>query len=119
MPSLPACRFKNKVVPLLFKLMPAFMGHLGNNSVLDEGEERVPLRVLPLRLLGCSGGSGAVPHTQRTNLTRHSSPLPPPADVIFLHMQEQEAVRRGMGAKPAGQVYFMPAASDAYVAAFR
>lgn len=34
-------------------------------------------------------------------------------------MQEQESVRRGMGEKPAGQVYYMPAASDAYVAAFR
>lgn len=29
-------RFKNKLVPLLFKLSPAFLGHLGNNSVLDE-----------------------------------------------------------------------------------
>jgi hypothetical protein len=29
-------RFRNKLLPLLFKAMPAFMGHLGNNSVLDE-----------------------------------------------------------------------------------
>jgi hypothetical protein len=29
-------RFKNKLIPLAFKLTPAFMGHLGNNSVLDE-----------------------------------------------------------------------------------
>ncbi|EFN56079.1 hypothetical protein CHLNCDRAFT_145588 [Chlorella variabilis] len=77
-------RFKNKLLPLAFKVMPAFLGHLGNNSVLDE-------------------------------------------DNIFLHMQaracflpaEQESVRRGMGEKPAGQVYYMPAASDAYVSAFR
>lgn len=29
-------RFKNKLLPLAFKVMPAFLGHLGNNSVLDE-----------------------------------------------------------------------------------
>ncbi|PSC75151.1 Pheophorbide a oxygenase [Micractinium conductrix] len=69
-------RFKNKLLPLLFKLSPQFLGHLGNNSVLDE-------------------------------------------DVIFLHMQEEEAARRGMGVKPAGQVFYMPAASDAYVMGFR
>lgn len=42
-------------------------------------------------------------------------------DVDFLHRQEAEAVRRGLGApgKPIGQVYFTPGASDAYVVAFR
>jgi hypothetical protein len=29
-------RFKNKLLPLVFKVLPAFLGHLGNNSVLDE-----------------------------------------------------------------------------------
>lgn len=29
-------RFKNKLIPKLFGLSPRFMGHLGNNSVLDE-----------------------------------------------------------------------------------
>lgn len=33
-------RFKNKLLPLLFKLSPQFLGHLGNNSVLDEDGER-------------------------------------------------------------------------------
>ncbi|KAL4424531.1 hypothetical protein ABPG77_010111 [Micractinium sp. CCAP 211/92] len=69
-------RFRNKIIPLFFKLSPAFLGHLGNNSVLDE-------------------------------------------DNIFLHMQEEESARRGMGVKPVGQVYYMPAASDAYVSGFR
>ncbi|KAL4451506.1 hypothetical protein ABPG75_007168 [Micractinium tetrahymenae] len=69
-------RFKNKLIPLLFKLSPAFLGHLGNNNVLDE-------------------------------------------DNIFLHMQEEESARRGMGVKPVSQVYYMPAASDAYVSGFR
>jgi phenylpropionate dioxygenase-like ring-hydroxylating dioxygenase large terminal subunit len=69
-------KFKNKLIPLLFKVLPEWRSHLGNNSVLDE-------------------------------------------DVIFLHMQERESALRGMGEKPAGQVYFMPAASDAYVAGFR
>ncbi|KAI7840725.1 hypothetical protein COHA_005541 [Chlorella ohadii] len=74
-------KFKNKLIPLLFKVLPEWRSHLGNNSVLDE-------------------------------------------DVIFLHMQasgyqEREAALRGMGDKPAGQVYYMPAASDAYVAGFR
>ena len=39
--------------------------------------------------------------------------------MIFLHKQEEESARRGLGDKPVGQVYFMPGASDAYVAAFR
>lgn len=69
-------RFKHKLIPTLLKVMPTFMGHLGNNSVLDE-------------------------------------------DIIFLHLQEAESARRGMGVKPAGQVYYMPAASDAYVSGFR
>ncbi len=40
-------------------------------------------------------------------------------DNIFLHWQEREAARRGLGARPAGQVFFMPTPADAYVAAFR
>lgn len=40
-------------------------------------------------------------------------------DNIFLHMQEKEAVEHGLAEKPVGQVYWMPGASDAYVAAFR
>ena len=34
-------------------------------------------------------------------------------------MQEREAVQRGLTEKPLGQVYWMPGASDAYVATFR
>ena len=34
-------------------------------------------------------------------------------------MQEREAVQRGLTEKPIGQVYYMPGASDAYVATFR
>ena len=51
---------------------------------------------------------------------RPASLYPPPrADVIFLHMQEREAAERGQGRKPAGQVFYMPGASDAYVSGFR
>lgn len=38
---------------------------------------------------------------------------------IFLHLQERESVERGLTKKPIGQVYWMPGASDAYVATFR
>lgn len=38
---------------------------------------------------------------------------------IFLHIQEREAAKHGLGTKPVGQVYYMPGASDAYVIAFR
>lgn len=34
-------------------------------------------------------------------------------------MQERESVERGLTEKPIGQVYYMPGASDAYVATFR
>lgn len=40
-------------------------------------------------------------------------------DVVFLHAGETMAVAKGMGEKPMGQVYRMPGASDAFVAAFR
>lgn len=40
-------------------------------------------------------------------------------DVVFLHQQEPEAVRMGLGEKPVGQVYYMPGSSDSYVTAFR
>jgi len=40
-------------------------------------------------------------------------------DNIFLHLQEQEVVKKNIADKPPGQVYYMPGASDAYVAAFR
>mmetsp|Transcript_13287 Transcript_13287/g.23646 ORF Transcript_13287/g.23646 Transcript_13287/m.23646 type:complete len:212 (-) Transcript_13287:646-1281(-) len=39
-------------------------------------------------------------------------------DVIFLHRQMKEFVRRGSGHKRVGQVYRMPYSSDAFVVAF-
>lgn len=70
-------RFKNRLLPKLLGLLPPFLGHLGNNDVLDD-------------------------------------------DVSFLHMQEEQLVKRGGGGEaPIGKVYYMPGASDAYVAGFR
>ena len=69
-------KFKNTLIRKLFGIAPAFWGHLGNLSVLDD-------------------------------------------DNIFLHLQEREAVERGLTEKPIGQVYYMPGASDAYVVTFR
>ena len=49
--------------------------------------------------------------------------LPTPCCAVLccavLLLQEAESVRRAMGVKPMGQVFYMPAASDAYVAGFR
>jgi Pheophorbide a oxygenase len=40
-------------------------------------------------------------------------------DNIFLHHQEVEAVKRGIGNKPVGQVFYLSGSCDAYVIAFR
>jgi hypothetical protein len=50
---------------------------------------------------------------------RPGLPSPPAALLLLLLLQEAESVRRGMGVKPMGKVFYMPAASDAYVAGFR
>lgn len=64
-PSLSLCalplqpfRFKNKLLPLAFKIMPAFMGHLGNNSVLDEVRARPKQGVQSSVILAWAGWAG-------------------------------------------------------------
>jgi hypothetical protein len=52
-------RFKNKLLPLVFKATPTFMGHLGNNSVLDEDVVFLHMQVGGVSLLQFGGVCGS------------------------------------------------------------